>query len=243
MQSQFELSKLGDERMDRALAIVPAFNEAENILEVLKSLASIGIDVLVVDDGSRDQTNEVVEAMAGQNKRINCIKLPCNLGVGAAVQTGMRVAAIGAYDFAIQVDADGQHIASEIPNLLAECKRGFNVVIGSRYLSEAGYRIPLIRQAGSKLIRMAIRAFTGRRFLDVTSGFRCYDSKGIEMLARQYSPDYPEAESIVYLLRQGLAITEVPVRMRPRSIGVSTISLPKSILLVAKILISIAAMP
>ena len=154
------------------------------------------------------------------------IDLPKNLGVGGAVQTGFKYAARNGYPIAIQFDGDGQHLAAEIPKLLAALQaQGTNMVIGSRFLdSQAGYRSTFLRRIGIRLFQGVNSLLIGQRVTDNTSGFRAYDQRAITFLARHYPVDYPEPEAVILLGRNGFKIAEVFTLMEARKGGVSSIS-------------------
>ena len=206
------------------LVIVPAYNEEQTIGRVVDDLSRVELphDVLVVNDGSTDRTSQVARAAGG----VGVIDLPKNLGIGGAVQTGFKYAARNDYAVAVQFDGDGQHLAAEIPRLVAALRDGAaNMVIGSRFLEEpAGFRSTFVRRIGIRLFQLVNSLLTGQRITDNTSGFRAYDRRAIEFLARHYPVDYPEPEAVILLGRNGFQISEVVTRMRERQGGGSSIS-------------------
>lgn len=212
------------ERQREVLAIVPAFNEAANIGRVIAGLRNLpfSLDILVVNDGSLDDT----AAQARAAGATTVVDLPNNLGIGGAVQTGFKYAARQGYARAIQFDGDGQHLAGEIPKLLARLDQGeVNMVIGSRFLErQDGYRSTFIRRQGIRLFKTVNSLLIGQRITDNTSGFRAYDRLAIEFLARHYPVDYPEPEAVILLGRNDFAIAEVQTRMAERQGGTSSIA-------------------
>ena len=210
----------------RLLFIVPAFNEEASIAAVVRELRTghPSASVVVVDDGSTDAT--------GMNARCagaRVVPLPFNLGIGSAVQAGLLVAAAERFDIAVQVDADGQHPATEIAKLLGPIERGeADVVIGSRFIGESAYRTPPARRIGIAIFRLINKMLTGETITDSTSGFRAFGSAAIRLLAAEYPHDYPEPEVFVFLCRNGFRVREVPVAMRPRIEGRSSITLMRS---------------
>jgi hypothetical protein len=212
------------ERGGEVLVIVPAWNEAANIAGVIADLRSLRtpLDILVVNDGSLDDTARVARS-SGQAA---VVELPKNLGIGGAVQTGFKFAARNDYRVAIQFDGDGQHLAEEVPKLLARLDAGgVNMVIGSRFLQrQDGYRSTFVRRLGIRLFESFNSLLIGQRVTDNTSGFRAYDRRAIEFLARHYPVDYPEPEAVILLGRNGFAIAEVQTRMAERQGGRSSIS-------------------
>lgn len=203
------------------LAVVPAYNEEETIVAVVRDLlaSDSGVDVLVVDDGSVDET---ASRAAAAGARV--CSLARNMGIGVAVQAGFAYAVLHGYELAIQFDGDGQHLASEIPLLLEPMASGrYDVVIGSRFLLGAGYRPPPLRRMGIALLRSLVNGLCRAGITDVTSGLRAYSARAIRFLAAHYPTQFPEPESIVWLMRHGFRITEVAVRMQPRQHGRSSI--------------------
>lgn len=224
--------------MSKVLVILPAYNEEASVAQVLKAVHTVlpEADLLVVNDCSLDKTSEVAR---GAGARV--LDLPVNLGIGGAMQTGYRFAAEKGYDFAIQVDADGQHDPREIPNVLNPVLEGkADIVIGSRYSSETGYHSSLMRRIGSRLFSLSVSSIVGSRITDTTSGFRAANRKVIRFYAEQYPQDYPEVEAVVMLHRAGFSIVEVPVRMQPRLGGGSSISPLKAAYYMIKVPLAIA---
>ena len=205
----------------RCLAIVPAFNERGSIVTLVKRLRRTlpGYDVLVIDDGSTDDTARQVPAGLAA-----LVSLPFNLGIGGAMQTGYRYAALHGYDVAVQVDGDGQHRPSEVLRLVDHLiESGSDLAIGSRFLGSRTYRQTTFRRAGSWVLRGTIKVLTGLEITDCTSGFRAANKRVIDAFAHWYPEDYPEPEIILLLHRAGVRISELAVRMRQRRAGVSSI--------------------
>lgn len=227
--------------MSKKLAIVPAFNEAGAIATTVAELRehAPGYDVLVIDDGSTDATGTYARAAGAQ-----VIALPFNLGIGGAVQTGYQFADEHAYSIAVQVDGDGQHD----PRLLADLERALrednelNMVTGSRFLESdghGGYRSSAPRRAGIRLFARILSRIVGQPVTDPTSGMRMVDRKGIELFARDYPRDYPEVEAVLLLHFHRLNSREVPVRMRERTTGVSSINASRSVYYMVKVLLAV----
>ncbi|WP_088188869.1 glycosyltransferase family 2 protein [Desulfosporosinus sp. FKA] len=212
--------------MQRILAIVPALNEARNIGTVVDNLKEVSswLDVLVIDDGSTDQTAEVARSHGAK-----VISLPVNLGIGGAVQTGFLYAVKNHYDVALQVDGDGQHRAEEIRKLTEPILRDrADVTIGSRFLSKTAYKSSLSRRMGIYLLSKTIQSVVRRKYTDPTSGFRAYNQKALRMVSAHYSTDYPEPDAIVTLVKNGIRVIEVSVEMDARISGSSSITPFKS---------------
>jgi glycosyltransferase involved in cell wall biosynthesis len=223
----------------RHLAIVPAYNEAGAIAATIADIrAHTDFDVLVVDDGSTDGTAERAAAEGAV-----VLRHPFNLGIGGAVQSGYQYALERGYDVAVQVDGDGQHDARHIPELLRHLRgsHGLNMVTGSRFLErvDGTYRSSPSRRIGIRIFATILSRITGRRITDPTSGFRMVDSRGIELFARDYPHDYPEVEAVLMVHFHRLNSVEIPVRMRERQAGVSSIGSTQSVYYMIKVLLAV----
>lgn len=225
------------DELRKRLVIVPAYNEEKNIGQVVDDIlgAGLGFDVVVIDDGSQDRSGEIARAHGAR-----VIKLPFNLGIGGAVQTGLKFAWRQGYDVAIQIDGDGQHVPAEIPHLLAPIqRREADVVIGSRYLGARRYRTPILRRAGMIVFSAVNSLLIGQRITDNTSGFRAFNRRAIEFLCQHYPSDYPEPEAVVILGRNGFRLQESAVQMRQRLAGESSINSLRSVYYMVKVLLAI----
>ena len=222
--------------MRRILFIVPALNERENLPGVLSDIRQhyADADVVIVDDGSTDGT-----AAWAKSAGVRVLQMPFNVGIGAAVQTGLMYAAAGGYDVAIQFDGDGQHQAGQVAALLGAVDRGADVAMGSRFLSGDTYRAPLLRRVGMRVLNSVNSFILGQHITDSTSGFRAYTAPAIAFLAREYPHDYPEPEAVLTLIRDGFTVEEVAVQMRQRQEGRSSITLAKAIFYMMKVLVAI----
>ena len=224
---------------ERRLAVVPAYNEAATVGTVVGALHrdAPGWDVLVIDDGSTDETAAVAAAAGAR-----VVRLPFNLGIGGAVQAGFRYAREEQYDLMVQVDGDGQHVPSEIPRLLGAhaADPRLDMVCGSRFLSEdRRYPAPISRRTGIHLFAFLLSRIVGQRVSDPTSGFRLYNRRAIGLFARDYPHDYPEVEAVLMLHHHRLTMREVPVRMFLRGGGVSSIGTGKSAYYMLKVLLAL----
>lgn len=206
--------------MEKLLVVIPAYNEEENIEKVLKEIKKDikSADILVINDCSKDNTREIVE-----KNGVKCITNVFNMRYAMAVQTGIKYARDNGYDYVIQMDADGQHIASEAEKLYNEIKKSnVDIIIGSRYLKDMGYPCPLFRRIGTKLFEGIIKLFCGVKIADPLSGFQCLNRNVIEYYAEIGNyPEYPDAGLVIEMLLKGYRIKEVPVKMRLRENGIS----------------------
>jgi glycosyltransferase involved in cell wall biosynthesis len=211
----------------RCLIIVPAYNEGHSIGRLIARLGQAlpEMDVLVVDDGSTDHTARAARAAREGDGKSQTLSLPFNLGIGGAMQTGYRYAALHGYDVAIQVDGDGQHRPREVRKLVEYLAQGrADFVVGSRFMEQAGYRQKPLRAVGARMLRFMLRLFSGQDMTDCTSGFRAANRRVIQAFSHWYPEDYPEPEVILLLHRAGYRIREVAVSMRQRRAGSSSIS-------------------
>jgi glycosyltransferase involved in cell wall biosynthesis len=225
--------------MSRHLAIVPAYNEAGAIADTIADISlHTDFDVLVVDDGSTDDTANRARAAGAE-----VVRHPFNLGIGGAVQSGYQYALEHEYDVAVQVDGDGQHDARHIRELLEHLERNplLDMVTGSRFLriDEHGFRSSLPRRLGIRVFARVLSLVVRRPVTDPTSGFRMVRRRGIELFARDYPHDYPEVEAVLLLHFHRLAGTEIPVRMRARTSGTSSINAHRSAYYMIKVLLAI----
>jgi glycosyltransferase involved in cell wall biosynthesis len=222
----------------RRIAIVPAYNEQDCVARVIDELRAFdpGLDVVVVDDGSVDQTAEVARARGA-----HVVRLPFNLGIGGAMQTGYRYAFEHGFELAVQLDGDGQHDPQELMKIIEPVLDGrADLVVGSRFRNGAtAYRAPFMRRVGIRIFARIVSWIVGQRVTDTTSGFRCVNRLGIALFAADYPHDYPEVEATVMVHKHRLRLTEVPVRMRQRAGGVSSINAARSIYYMVKVLLAI----
>lgn len=219
----------------RVLVVVPAFNEEKSLPALLSELRAlteagelgarsptkdVAIEVVVIDDASRDRTARVSRAGGAR-----VVRLCRNLGIGGAVQTGLRLAHREGFDCAIQMDGDGQHPPSELPKLWgAFCsERHPDLVIGSRYLDRQGFQSTWVRRIGIQWLRLVLRLIVRLKTTDPTSGYRLYGPRALRLFAYSYPHDYPEPEALVLAKAAGLEVAEIPVVMRERQGGASSI--------------------
>jgi glycosyltransferase involved in cell wall biosynthesis len=219
------------------LIIIPAFNEEDSIGEVITCVRQrVALaDILVINDGSVDATSAIAH-QAGAN----VISLPYNLGIGGAVQTGCIFAHEMGYNIMARLDGDGQHDPAQLPELIQPVASGeADVVIGSRYFSGKGYQASLLRAIGIKLFATLVSLITGQRFTDTTSGLQAANREAATFLSEHLPADYPEIEGLVLLCKAGFRVREVPVTMRPRQAGESSITPWRALYYIFKVLLAI----
>ena len=220
----------------KRLVIIPAYNEEGAILDTVTDIRNRApeFDVIVINDCSTDSTRKILEDNA-----IAHINLPMNLGIGGAVQTGYIYAEKHGYDVAVQMDGDGQHDASYLNDMLAVMKqKKADMVIGSRFIENKGFQSSSLRRVGINFFTGWIRKLTHQTITDPTSGMRMVNRRIIELFAEDYPKDYPEPETVVTILKNGYSISEVPVVMKARTSGESSISMRKSVYYMFKVSIA-----
>lgn len=221
----------------KKIVIIPAYNESASIkktVEEIKNKAS-DFDYVVINDCSKDNTRQICE-----ENNFNIINLPINLGIGGAVQTGYRYAYNEGYDYAVQVDGDGQHDPDFLNRMALYLKeKNIDMVIGSRFIEKEGFQSSGARRLGIRYFTALIKLLTKKVITDPTSGLRMVNRDVMKIFAYDYPKDYPEPESVVAILRQGKRVEEIPVVMRERNGGVSSISLKKSVYYMVKVSLAI----
>ena len=217
----------------KCLIIIPAYNESESIERVVDNLRENypQYDYVVINDGSADRTAEIC-----RRRGYELIDLPVNLGLAGAFQTGLKYAWRNGYDYALQFDGDGQHRPEFIAPMLEKIQEGYDIVIGSRFVTEK--KPNSLRMLGSNLISIATRLTTGKKIKDPTSGMRIFNRKMIGEFALNMNYG-PEPDTVSYLLKQGATIAEVQVTMDERQAGESYLNLPRSMMYMLRMLMSI----
>lgn len=222
--------------------IIPCYNESASIPKVIQSLSSVIPEAfyLFINDASSDDSEKVLRNFTLENMTV--ITLPVNLGIGGAVQAGLLFAVENGFEYAVKFDGDGQHLASEIKDILKPVELNeADLVIGSRFLCAGyGFKSTFMRRLGIRLFRSLSRFLTGHLITDNTSGFRAYSRQALEFAARYYpSFDYPEPEEIILFLKNGYRVKEVPVLMAERSGGKSSINPAKAVYYMIKVTFSV----
>ncbi len=217
----------------KVLIIIPAYNEGENIERVVTTIKEKcpQYDYLVVNDGSRDNTEEICK-----KNGYHFVSHPINLGLAAGVQTGMLFAYKNGYDAAIQLDGDGQHDPDYIVDMVAEIEKGYNIVIGSRFVTNK--KPKSLRMLGSNLIQFAIKLTTGKTLKDPTSGMRMFDKQMIKKLALAVDLG-PEPDTVALLVRGGATFSEIQVEMHERIAGESYLNFANSVNYMMRMFVSI----
>ena len=223
----------------KCLAVIPAYNESSTIADVLVALRERApdFDTLVLDDGSTDGTALIAERLGAR-----VLRMPFNLGIGGAVQSGFLFALENDYDYVAQVDGDGQHEPGELRKLLEaiDGPSGFDMVCGSRFLTDDfAYPAPISRRTGIHIFSFVLSKLVGGPISDPTSGFRLYNRRAIELFARDYPHDFPEVEAVLMLHHHRLRMREVPVQMYTRGGGRSSISTGKSAYYMVKVMLAL----
>jgi glycosyltransferase involved in cell wall biosynthesis len=221
----------------KRVAIVPAYNEEACVAQVIDEIRAFDPDfeIVVVDDGSGDRTAAVSERRGAQ-----VVRLPFNLGIGGAVQTGFRYAFEHGFELAVRVDGDGQHDPSQLGLLLGPVLADeADIVVGSRFATPGGYRSSRSRRVGITVLARSVSALVGRRVTDPTSGFQALNRRGIALFAADYPHDYPEVEATLMVHRHKLRLAEVPVQMRERAGGRSSIGSIASVYYMVKVLLAL----
>jgi glycosyltransferase involved in cell wall biosynthesis len=221
----------------RRIAIVPAYNEERNVGRVIDELRAFdaGLEIVVISDGSGDRTAEVAA-----ERGAHVIRLPFNLGIGGAVQTGFRYAWEGRYELAVRVDGDGQHDPAQLARVVEPVLAGeADIVVGSRFAGDSAYRSSAPRRVGIRILAWVVSLIARRRVTDPTSGFQALDRRAIRLFAADYPHDYPEVEGMVMVIRHRLRLVEVPVSMRAREHGRSSIGALASVYYMAKVLLAL----
>ncbi len=219
--------------MKDKLVIIPAFNEAGCIVNTVNDIIENApdFDYVVINDCSRDDTYKLC-----LEHGFNVVNLPINSGIGAAVQTGYLYAKRYGYKYAIQVDGDGQHDAAFLGTMARYMEEhGTGMLIGSRYIEKQGFQSSGLRRFGIKYFTVLIKILTGKKITDPTSGMRMVGRDIIEYFAEEYPKDYPEPETAVTIVKRGWSVEEIPVVMKERQAGTSSISPKRSIYYMIKV--------
>ncbi len=221
----------------KCLLIIPAYNESKNLVNLIDEIKEKTplFDYVIINDGSTDDTAAIC-----REHGFNAIHLVNNLGIGGAVQTGYKYALTNDYDAAVQIDGDGQHDPAYLDRLIEpiQAERA-DFTIGTRFIDSKGFQSSGIRRAGIIWLNRVIRMVARVTITDATSGFRAANRQVIRLFAEYYPKDYPEPETIADVARNKFRIEEVPVEMRERSFGTSSIKLTRSIYYIFKVSLAV----
>lgn len=221
----------------KTLIIIPAYQEEKNISNVVNNIIEnySDYDYIVINDGSKDRTAEIC-----RKNGYSYLDLPINLGIGGAVQAGYKYALKNGYETAVQIDGDGQHDVAFIAAMLEKMKKeNAEIAIGSRFIEKQGFQSSRARRMGINFLSGLIRLCTGKKIYDVTSGFRAVNKRFIELYAENYPSDFPEPEAIVTAVMNRAKIIEVPVVMKERNEGMSSIHSWKSLYYMIKVSVAV----
>lgn len=221
----------------KKLVIIPAYNEEASIVNTVQDILdhAPGFDYVVINDCSKDRTLQRC-----RENGLNVIDLPVNLGIGGGIQTGYRYAVEHGYDVAVQFDGDGQHDASYLQAMADRLERDdLDMVIGSRFIENEGFQSTGLRRFGINFFKFLIKLLYGGTITDATSGMRMCSRRVMEEFSMDYPQDYPEPETVARLLRQKYKVREIPVVMRERSAGTSSINPAKSVYYMIKVSLAI----
>ena len=221
----------------KKLVIIPAYNEEASIVNTVQDILdhAPGFDYVVINDCSKDRTLQRC-----RENGLNVIDLPVNLGIGGGIQTGYRYAVEHGYDVAVQFDGDGQHDASYLQAMADRLERDdLDMVIGSRFIENEGFQSTGLRRFGINFFKFLIKLLYGGTITDATSGMRMCSRRVMEEFSVDYPHDYPEPETVARLLRKKYKVQEIPVVMRERSAGTSSINPAKSVYYMIKVSLAI----
>ena len=221
----------------KKLVIIPAYNEEASIVNTVQDILdhAPGFDYVVINDCSKDRTLQRC-----RENGLNVIDLPVNLGIGGGIQTGYRYAVEHGYDVAVQFDGDGQHDASYLQAMADRLERDdLDMVIGSRFIENEGFQSTGLRRFGINFFKFLIKLLYGGTITDATSGMRMCSRRVMEEFSVDYPQDYPEPETVARLLRKKYKVQEIPVVMRERSAGTSSINPAKSVYYMIKVSLAI----
>lgn len=221
----------------KKLVIIPAYNECGSILKAVRDIKEHApeFDYVVINDCSTDETLDIC-----RKYHLNHVNLSVNLGIGGAVQTGYIYGCQYGYDVAVQFDGDGQHDGAYLEMMAQKLvETGSDMVIGSRFIEREGFQSSGLRRVGIRYFSVLLKFLTGKRVTDPTSGMRMVNRDVMQIYAQNYPKDYPEPESVMAILRMGKKVTEVPVIMKEREEGTSSIGGFRSVYYMIKVTLAI----
>jgi glycosyltransferase involved in cell wall biosynthesis len=218
----------------KILIIILAYNEEENIASVIERVRRVISDasIAVINDGSSDNTGQVAKQTG-----VAVINLPYNLGIGGAMQTGLKLALMEGYDFVVRMDGDGQHPPEEIHNLLAPViSDKVDIAVGTRFgADQMTYKGSLIRKIGIFLFSYLATKYSGRKVTDATCSYQAMNRRAADFLNKNMEQDHPEVDGWILLGRAGFRVEEIPMHISPRQAGVSSINHWRAIYFIFKV--------
>lgn len=226
--------------VSRVLGVIPAHNEAASLGAVVADIRAVcpALDLLVVDDGSTDETATVLETLG-----VPSVRLPERMGIGSAMRAGLRYAARLRYDTVVRLDGDGQHRASDIDRVLAPLRDGrADVVLGSRF-AEGDRQEPTLVRVTRRALGRCLTAITGRAVTDPTSGFCALGPRAVKLLADHHPTGYPEPELRLLVGRSGLVDVEVPVGAHDRVGGQTSLTALRLAGAAARVVLAMVIVP
>lgn len=225
----------------KTIAVIPAHNEAANLQMVVEGLRALypALDILIIDDASTDGTSELLPKLG-----VRWLSLAQKVGVGGAIRAGLRHARALGFDAAMRLDGDGQHLPEHLERLLQPIREGkADATVGSRFQKPSGYRAPFARRAVHTSLAVCLSRITQQTVTDPTSGFWAFGGRALRVLGDHYPKGYSEPELLLFMCRNGLSVLEVPVEMRQRNAGRSTLTISRAVLALARTALAMIVVP
>lgn len=225
----------------KTLILIPAYNEATSLGALIEEIRRLetGHEILIVDDASTDGSGELLPGLG-----VRYLQLSQRLGVGGSIRAGLRWARIHGFEAVLRMDGDGQHDPRDLPRLLEALENGRGeAVVGSRYRQDKGYRSPGGVRLAQQLLARSLSLLTKSEITDPTSGYWAWGPEALRLLSDHYPRGYSEPELYLFLHRNRLRIQEIPVDMRPRRGGRSSLSPVRMLIALGRILLAMIVVP